>query len=103
MMDAMHTTESGADAAMAHIGQKLENPASGERITFCATAAETNGELVAIDLELPAGRRGPGPPPVHPQPEEGLAGLAGTMRFRGGRNTVVPRGRGGVAVPPPRR
>ena len=35
---------------MAYAGQTLENPASGERITFRRTAAETDGELVAIDL-----------------------------------------------------
>jgi hypothetical protein len=40
---------------MAITGQTLVNPASGERITFRTTAAATNGELVAIDLELPLG------------------------------------------------
>ena len=44
---------------MAITGQTLVNPASGERITFRTTAAE-NGELVAIDLELPQGGRVPG-------------------------------------------
>jgi hypothetical protein len=38
---------------MAYPGQTLKNPASGERITFRQTAAETNGDLVAVDLELP--------------------------------------------------
>jgi mannose-6-phosphate isomerase-like protein (cupin superfamily) len=74
---------------MAHIGQTLENPASGERITFRATAAHTNGELVAIDLELPAGRRVPGPLHVHPRQEERFEVLEGTMRFRMGRKRIV--------------
>ena len=39
---------------MATTGQTLENPASGERITFRTTAAQTDGELLAIDLQLPA-------------------------------------------------
>jgi hypothetical protein len=47
-------------ATMAYAGQTLKNPASGERITFRRTAAETDGELVAIDLELPTGARVPG-------------------------------------------
>jgi hypothetical protein len=47
-------------------GQTLVNPASGERITFRTTAAESDGELVAIDLELPAGGRVPGGLHVHP-------------------------------------
>jgi hypothetical protein len=40
---------------MAYVGQTLENRASGERITFRRTAAQTGGELVAIELELPPG------------------------------------------------
>ena len=45
---------------MAHVGQTLVNPASGERITFLHTAAETRGELVTIHLELPPGAHVPG-------------------------------------------
>ena len=45
---------------MANTGQTLETPASGERITFRQTAANTGGALLAIDLELPPGRRVPG-------------------------------------------
>ncbi len=37
---------------MAYAGQVIENPVSGERITFNKTAADTNGELLAITLEL---------------------------------------------------
>ena len=84
---------------MAHIGQTLENPASGERITFRATAAQTNGELVAIDLELPAGRRVPGPLHVHPKQEERFEVLEGTMRFRMGRKRIVAEAGEVVVVP----
>jgi len=42
---------------MARPGQTLRNRASGERITFRATAAQTGGELVA----MPPGGRVPGP------------------------------------------
>ena len=64
------------------------NPASGERITFRETAATTGGELVAIDLELPAGRRCR-PLHIHPRQEERFEVVAGTMRFRMGRERVV--------------
>ena len=37
---------------MAYTGPTLDNPISGERITFRKTAADTNGELLEIDLEL---------------------------------------------------
>jgi mannose-6-phosphate isomerase-like protein (cupin superfamily) len=86
---------------MAHAGQTLENPASGERITFRRTAAETNGELVAIDLELPAGARVPGGLHIHPKQEERFEVVKGTMRFRMRRKKVVA-GPGEVVVVPPR-
>jgi mannose-6-phosphate isomerase-like protein (cupin superfamily) len=74
---------------MAYTGQTLENPASGERITFRQTAAETNGELVTIDLQLPAGRRVPGGRHIHPKQEERFEVVEGTMRFRMGRERIV--------------
>ena len=80
-------------------GQTIENPASGERITFRETASTTAGELVAIDLELPAGRRVPGPLHIHPRQEERFEVVAGTMRFRLGRERVVA-GPGEVVVVP---
>jgi mannose-6-phosphate isomerase-like protein (cupin superfamily) len=84
---------------MAYRGQTIENPASGERITFRETAADTNGELVAIDLRLPAGRRVPGGLHVHPLQEERFEVVEGTMRFRMGRERVVA-GPGEVVVVP---
>jgi quercetin dioxygenase-like cupin family protein len=84
---------------MAYAGQTLENPESGERITFRQTAADTDGELVAIDLELPAGRRVPGPLHVHPLQEERFEVVDGTMRFQLGRERIVA-GPGEVVVVP---
>ena len=74
---------------MAVTGQTLVNPASGERITFRTTAAESNGELVAIELELPSGGRVPGPLHLHPLQEERFEVVRGTMRFRIRRERVV--------------
>lgn len=85
---------------MAYTGQTLENPASGERITFRQTAASTRGELLAIDLELPAGRRVPGGQHIHPKQEERFEVVEGTMRFRLGRKQVTA-GPGDVVVVPP--
>ena len=84
---------------MAYRGQTLKNPASGERITFRQTSAETNGELLAIDLELPANRRVPGGQHIHPKQEERFEVVEGTMRFRMGRKRVVA-GPGEVVVVP---
>jgi hypothetical protein len=36
----------------------IENPLTGERVTFLATAEETNGEYVRIRNEVPAGAPG---------------------------------------------
>ena len=85
---------------MAYTGQTLENPASGERITFRRTAAETGGALLAIDLELPAHKRVPGGQHIHPNQEERFEVIEGTMRFRIGRERVVA-GPGEVVVVPP--
>src|SRR5919204_3502657 len=85
---------------MAYAGQTLENPASGERITIRRTATETNGELLAIDLELPANRRVPGGQHIHPLQEERFEVVEGTMRFKLGRKQVVA-GAGEIVVVPP--
>jgi quercetin dioxygenase-like cupin family protein len=85
---------------MASTGQRLVNPASGERITFRTTAAETNGELVAIDLELPQGGRVPGGLHIHPLQEERFEVVRGVMRFRM-RGERILAGPGEVVVVPP--
>jgi mannose-6-phosphate isomerase-like protein (cupin superfamily) len=87
---------------MAAVGQTLENPASGERITFRQTAAETGGELLAIDLELPSGRRVPGGLHLHPLQEERFEVIRGRLRLRLGRlgRKHVVAGPGEVVVVP---
>jgi quercetin dioxygenase-like cupin family protein len=86
---------------MAHVGQILVNPASGERITFRRTAAETGGRLLTIDLELPPGGRVPGGLHIHPLQEERFEVVEGTMRFRMRRRRIIARP-GDVVVVPPR-
>ena len=86
---------------MAFTGQTIENPVSGERITFLQTAADTAGELLEFELELSADGRVPGAH-VHPSQEERFHVLEGTMTFRlgmkkiaaeAGETVVVPAGR----------
>lgn len=87
---------------MAAVGQTLVNPASRERITFRRTAAETGGELLAIDLELPPGGRVPGGLHLHPLQEERFEVLSGLLRVRVGRlgRRRVVAGPGEVVVVP---
>src|SRR5215204_1825325 len=83
---------------MAHTGQTLDNPVSGERITFRKTAADTGGELLEIDLELTPDGHVPGKH-VHPQQEERFEVLSGTMKFRKRWRTVVAEAGDVVTVP----
>lgn len=83
---------------MAHAGQILENPVSGERITFRRTAADTDGELLAIDLELRPDGHVPGLH-VHPLQEERFEVVSGTMRFKLGRKKIVAQAGDVVVVP----
>jgi quercetin dioxygenase-like cupin family protein len=85
---------------MAYRGQVLENPASGERITIRQTAASSEGELLAIDLELPAGARVPGRLHVHPKQEERFEVVRGAMRYRVGCETIVAGPGQAVVVAP---
>lgn len=83
---------------MAHTGQVLDNPVSGERITFRETAADTDGELLAIDLEIRPDGQVPGLH-VHPLQEERFEVLSGTMRFKLDRKTIVAEAGDVVVVP----
>jgi quercetin dioxygenase-like cupin family protein len=83
---------------MAHTGQTIQNPVSGERITFLQTAADTDGELLEIELELAADGHVPGAH-VHPEQEERFHVLEGTMKFRLGMRTIVAEAGESVVVP----
>jgi mannose-6-phosphate isomerase-like protein (cupin superfamily) len=73
---------------MAYAGQTIENPVSGERITFIRTAADTDGELLEIELELTPDGAVPGAH-VHPEQEERFEIVEGTMAFRMGLKRIV--------------
>src|SRR5215210_6421974 len=60
---------------MAYAGQTIENPVSGERITFLQTAADTDGALPGAH--------------IHPQQEERFEVVEGTMAFRLGLKRIV--------------
>lgn len=83
---------------MAFSGQVLDNPVSGERFTFIKTAADTNGELLVVDLELSPDGQVPGAH-VHPLQEERFEVLQGTMKFRKGLRTLTARDGDKVVVP----
>lgn len=83
---------------MAYAGQILDNPVTGERIIFRKTAADTNGELLEIDLELAPDGQVPGKH-VHASQEERFEVISGTMKFKMGRKTIIAEAGEVVTVP----
>jgi quercetin dioxygenase-like cupin family protein len=83
---------------MAVSGQVLDNPISGERFTFVKTAAETNGELLVVDLRLSPTGHVPGAH-VHPFQEERFEVTQGTMKIRNGLRAITARAGDTVVVP----
>lgn len=68
--------------AVAKAGELIENPITGERITFLKTTRETDGRLLRFEYVLPPGFTIP--EHVHPQQEERHEVLSGTLRGRVG-------------------
>lgn len=67
---------------MARRGDVVENPMTGERVTFLETASDTGGELLRFEYVLPP--RFSIPEHVHPRQEERHEVLSGTLTGRGG-------------------
>lgn len=71
---------------MAKSGDVIENPVSGERVTFYQTAAETGGGLLKWEHALRPGSRVPYDH-VHAVQEERFEVVAGTATVRLGKDT----------------
>ena len=73
---------------MIQSGDVLHNPVTGETVHFLRTAAETDGELVEIEVTVqPDGAVAAAH--VHPYQSERFDVLEGTLEFRKGRETIV--------------
>ncbi len=78
---------------MAKAGDVIENPITGERITFLKTTGETGGELLRFEYILRPGFTIP--EHVHPHQEERHEVLSGTLRGRvGGQERDSQKARG---------
>jgi quercetin dioxygenase-like cupin family protein len=65
---------------MAHAGQEIENPRTGQRMVFVTTGAQTDGELLRIEcFNPPTGVDEP--EHSHPCQEGRVEVLSGTLRF----------------------
>ena len=87
---------------MAYAGQILSNAVSGETIEFVQTAADTDGELLAIDLTLTPNGHVPGTH-VHPEQEERFEVRSGKMKFKLGFKTIIAGPGETVVVPAGKR
>jgi quercetin dioxygenase-like cupin family protein len=85
------TTTSDTDA--------IVNSVSGERIVVRKSGAQTGGRLLSFDLFLPPGGHVPAGH-IHPLQEERFTVVAGRMRFRLGRRTILASPGETVRVPP---
>lgn len=73
---------------MARAGDQIENPLTGERLTFRLTAAETDGQLLELDsLWTRPGHRVL--EHIHPSMQERWEVISGTARFRIGDEEIV--------------
>jgi quercetin dioxygenase-like cupin family protein len=66
---------------MAHAGEQIENPRTGQRMTFLQTGADTGGELLRIECFSPATGVDE-PEHCHPFQETRTEVISGTLRFR---------------------
>lgn len=83
---------------MAHRGDVIENPVTGERITFLETGEDTGGELLRFEYVLPPGFSIP--EHVHPKQEERHEVVSGTFWGRvGGREQIFGEGQSVVGPP----
>ena len=89
---------------MARVGETIEHPLTGERLTFVETAATTGGGLLKISLEMAPGGFLPRPH-AHPRAEERFEVAAGRVQIKtsgrsriaeAGETVIVPRGAGHV-------
>src|SRR5215208_3141901 len=65
---------------MAHRGESIENPLSGERMTFLKTTADTNGQSLEFEFIAPPGWSVP--EHIHPHQQERTQMISGVLSGR---------------------
>jgi quercetin dioxygenase-like cupin family protein len=96
---ALERHERAVDAPQTErVGREIVNPVSGERIVIRQSGAQTNGQLLAFDLYLPPGAHVPASH-EHPTQEERFTVVAGQMRFRLGRQTLLAQAGETITIP----
>jgi quercetin dioxygenase-like cupin family protein len=84
---------------MIRAGETIENPVTGERLLFHATAADTNGEVVVVEVSVrPKGFVAAAH--IHPFQTERFEITAGTLGFRLGRRKIIATAGDMIVVTP---
>jgi len=84
---------------MAHAGQIISNPITGERITFLQTARDTQGRLLLFDCRVtPGGSTLPAH--IHATQEERLTVVSGALGVTRGDNTYRLQPGQSITLPP---
>ena len=83
---------------MISTGQTIENPVTGERVTFHETSRDTGGAYVLIEAAVAPG--GGVASHVHPYQTEEFEILSGSVEFRKGGDKVVVHAGDSVTVEP---
>ena len=84
---------------MANVGQTIEHPLTGERITFLETAGSTGGEFMRARLDVRAGGAIPNLH-VHPGAEERFEVAEGRLQIKRNKEAWVAEAGETVIVPP---
>jgi quercetin dioxygenase-like cupin family protein len=83
---------------MIRTGRTIENPVTGERVTFVKTSADTGGELVEIDVVVqPDGCVAAAH--VHPSQEERFVVHSGVLEMKLRKQTIEARAGDVILVP----
>ena len=84
---------------MIKAGEPLENPITGERLTFRETARDTNGERVVVDVAVkPDGFVAAAH--VHPHQQERFEIVSGRLSFKVGKEKIEAKAGDVVTVAP---
>ncbi|HVE99718.1 MAG TPA: cupin domain-containing protein [Rubrobacteraceae bacterium] len=84
---------------MAHAGEVIENPVTGERVVFRQTAGDKGGELLQFDHYLKVNGIGPYEH-FHPRQHERFRVVSGTMGVRLDGREHVLRAEEEITIPP---
>ena len=84
---------------MARVGETIEHPLTGERVTFLETAGSTGGKFMRIRLDVCPGGAIPNLH-VHRRSEEQFAIAEGRLQVRRAKQSWVAKAGDTVVVPP---